>query len=154
MLGVSIGALAVATAAVASPVALPLEFPGPSGWTQTAVQSPTPTRKVLQWRLAGTAATSLTFLSDAATAYSEALAALKKSLSDNGVQPAVNKDVACRNATGHVVEFTTGPDGSQIVIHRMYVPDGTGTDMITYTRAVGNDFDGEVKKSESAFCGI
>ncbi len=94
-----------------------------------------------------------TYIRDGSAPYAGALATILKNFSDNNIKPAMNKDITCQGKTGHVVEFATGPDGKKVLINRMLVPDGTGVVTITYARSDGSDFDNEVKKSETTFCG-
>ena len=70
----------------------------------------------------------------------------------NNIKPSFDKGLPCRGKTGHEVDFAVGPDGHQILIQRVVVPDGNGIDTVTYTRTTGTIFDPEVKKSETTFC--
>ncbi len=128
-------------------------FPSPEGWSHVSVPPPTDaTRQFDQWHIAGDIAT-VTYIRDGSAPYAGALATILKNFSDNNIKPAMNKDITCQGKTGHVVEFATGPDGKKVLINRMLVPDGTGVVTITYARSDGSDFDNEVKKSETTFCG-
>jgi hypothetical protein len=127
-------------------------FEGPPGWTRTDVGSPTPTRTISQWQIAGDTSTSITFIQDSSITYAATLAAMSKNFSDNAIKLAVNKDIACVGGTGHVVEFTAGPDGSRTIFNRLVLPEGEGVATLTYTRADGNAFDDDVRKAEAAFC--
>ena len=82
----------------------------------------------------------------------DALAAIEKNFSTNKIRPATDKDVPCQGKTGHEIDFAVGPEGHQLIIHRVIVPDGTGIDTVTYARADGTVFDPDVKKSEDAYC--
>jgi hypothetical protein len=127
-------------------------FPSPAGWSHNAPPATTdPTRVVEQWHIAGDVA-SVTFIKDTGTAYSDALAAIEKNFSTNKIRPATDKDVPCQGKTGHEIDFAVGPEGHQLIIHRVIVPDGTGIDTVTYARADGTVFDPDVKKSEDAYC--
>jgi len=127
-------------------------FPGPSGWSHMAsTVSPDPNRTVQQWHIAGDPA-SVTFITDTTTPYADAVAAIEKNFSTNNIKPATDKDVTCQGKTGHEVDFSVGPSGHQMIIHRMVVPDGTGIATITYARTDGEGFDPDVKKSETAYC--
>jgi hypothetical protein len=127
-------------------------FIGPAGWSHVDSSGQTdPNRKIEQWHIAGDVA-SVTFIKDSVTAYADALALIKNNFSTNKIRPAQDKDFPCQGKVGHVVEFTTGPDGHAIVINRILVPDGAGVDTITYVRSDGNPFDSDVKKSETDFC--
>jgi hypothetical protein len=142
--------LAASVAAPADPAAV--DFPGPSGWSHMATTAaPDPTRTVMQWHIAGDPA-SVTFIKDASTTYADAVAAIEKNFSTNNIKPATDKDVTCQGKTGHEVDFAVGPDGHQMIIHRMIVPDGAGIATITYARSDGSAFDSDVKKSETAYC--
>lgn len=139
------------TAAFATPAT---DFVGPAGWTRTDVPTPNPARSISTWQLGGDTSTSLTFITDAATSFEDALAAMNKNFSDNGIRLAVNKDEPCYGATAHVVEFTSGPDGARTIFNRLVVPLASGVATITYTRAEGNAFEGDVRKAEQAFCAL
>jgi len=149
-------AIAVATVALVSLVpageveADGTDYPGPAGWTKLDVASPTPTRAIVQWHLGGDPS-SVTFIQDSTQSYTDALAAMAKNFSDNGIKPAT-KDIPCRGAMAHVIEFKAGPDGSQTIINRLILPVGTGIATITYTRADGNPFDDDVMKAQKAYC--
>src|SRR5271156_6637070 len=144
--------LTIVFTAVAPAGAATVAFLGPSGWSadDTSAQS-TPTRRVLQWHLAGDIST-VTFVDDTGTAYADALAAIEKNFSTNKIKPSIDKDVTCQTKTAHVIEFVTGPDGHQTEINPMLVPDGAGIATITYFRSDGTSFDPAVQKSEPAFC--
>lgn len=141
-------ALPLATAASAAPVV----FPPPAGWSHVAVPPSTDTSRTFdQWHIAGDIST-VTFVRDSTGSYADALAAILKNFSDNNIRPSKNADMPCQGKTGHVVEFLTGPDGKKVVINRLLVPDTTGLVTITYARSDGSDYDGDVKKSVTAFC--
>ncbi len=149
LLAVFVLAGAAAPALAATDVA----FIGPAGWSQvdTSAAPADPNRKTEQWHIAGDVA-SVTFIKDSVTSYADALALIKTNFSTNKIRPSADKDIPCQGKTGHVVEFSTGPDGHQIVINRILVPDGNGLDTITYVRSGGTPFDSDVQKSETAFC--
>ncbi len=128
-------------------------FPAPDGWSHVAVPPSTDaTRTFDQWHIAGDIST-VTFVRDASGVYADALAAILKNFSDNNIKPSKNVDTPCQGKTAHVVEFATGPDAKKVVINRMLVPAATGLVTITYARADGSEFDKDVKKSVSTFCG-
>lgn len=142
-------------ALLAAPVAATgVAFPAPVGWSRVPVPPSTDaSRSFEQWHIAGDIAT-VTFIRDDSAAYGDALATISKNFSDNNIKPSTNKDMPCQGKTAHVVEFVTGPTGKRVVINRMLVPQGaTGLFTITYARSDGSDFDSEVKKSETSFCG-
>jgi hypothetical protein len=139
-----VGALADATS----------DFVGPTGWSHVDVPSTDPNRVVNQWHIPGDEHSSLTFIKDTTSVYADALSAIEKNFSTNGIKPGFDKDVPCHGKTGHQVEFVIGPDGHQITINRILVPDGTGIDTITYARENGDPFDPDVKKAETAFCAL
>jgi hypothetical protein len=143
---VALVSLISAGAAVADGTA----YLGPAGWTRVDVASPTPTRTIVQWHIGGDPS-SVTFIEDSTQSYTDSLAAMQKNFSDNGIKPA-SKDIPCRGATAHVIEFKAGPDGAQTIINRVMLPMGTGIATITYTRADGNPFDDEVMKAQKAYC--
>jgi hypothetical protein len=126
-------------------------FIGPSGWSHVDTGQTDPNRKIDQWHIAGDVA-SVTYIKDSATAYADALALIKANFANNKIKPSADKDFPCQGKTAHVVEFATGPDGHQILINRMLVPDGAGVDTITYVRSSDSAFDSDVKKSETTFC--
>jgi hypothetical protein len=146
-------AAVIASAALFPAVAVDADgsaYAGPTGWTRVDVASPTPTRKIVQWHIAGDPS-SVTYIEDSTQSYTDSLAAMAKNFSDNGIKPAT-KDIPCRGAMAHVIEFKAGPDGSQTIINRVMLPVGTGIATITYTRADGNPFDDDVMKAQKAFC--
>jgi hypothetical protein len=139
---------ATATGALADTVA----FVGPASWSHSPPSGATDaTRMVDQWHISGDVST-LTFIKDSSSAYSDALGAIEKNFSTNNIKASMDRDVPCRGITGHVVEFAYGPDGHRIVINRLLVPDGAGLDTITYARSDGSAFDPDVKTAEAAFC--
>ncbi len=127
-------------------------FGGPPGWAHADATAPAPgaTRTVDQWHLG--ALSTVTFVKDDSVAYADALATIEKNFSANSIKPAIDKDLSCQGKTGHVIDFSTGPDGHKIAINRVLVPDGSGIVTITYTRADGSTFDEGVQKAESAYC--
>lgn len=128
-------------------------FAGPAGWSRAAAVSPGDAMHQFdQWHIAGDAATTVTFIKDGTTAYADALGRIEKNFADNKIKPATDKDFTCQGKTGHVIEFSTGPDGHKIVINRLLVPDGAGVDTVTYSRADGSAFDPDVQKAETAYC--
>ncbi len=133
---------------VGSARAADIAFAGPPGWDKASVAPSTDTaRSVQQWQHSGDVQ-SLIVIRDTSTSYDDALAAIAKNLSSNQIKPATDADRACAGKTAHVIEFTTGP----VTINRIVVPDGSGIVTITYTRPAGAKFDGDVKKSEEAYC--
>ena len=107
----------------------------------------------MQWHIAGDVST-VTFIADPSNPYADALAAIEQNFKTNGIKPATNKDTTCQGKAGHIVEFTTGPDGHKIVINRLLVPYGQGVITVTYARSDGSPFDADVKKSETTYCGV
>jgi hypothetical protein len=139
---------ATAAAAFADSVA----FVGPAGWSHSPPPAATdPQRSVDQWHLSGDIST-LTFIRDTATTYADALAAVEKNVTTNRIKTTADRDMPCRGTTGHVVEFSYGPDGNKIIMNRIMVPDGPGLDTVTYARSDGSIFDPDVKKAETTFC--
>ena len=142
--------LLCALAATAAPAAA-ADFVGPPGWP--AVPVPTSTdvsRTFKQWHLGDVA--TVTYIKDASLSYTDALGNIQKNFSTNNIKPSIDKDEPCQGKNGHVVEFTTGPDGHRIVINRVLVPDGNGVQTITYTRQEGSVVDNDVTKAETDFC--
>ena len=127
------------------------DYLGPNGWSKADVPSPTPTRSITQWHIAGDTTTSVTYIQDSTQSFTDSIAAMTKNFADNGIKP-MQKDLPCRGATAHMVEFKAGPDGHQTIINRVIVTQGTGIASITYTRADGNPFDNDVMKAETAYC--
>jgi hypothetical protein len=140
-------------AAVAAPAtAADVAFPGPAGWKHVDPPASTDaTRKSDQWHIPGDVAT-VTFIADTSNAYGDALGAIEQNFKSNGIKPATDKDMPCQGKTGHMVEFSTGPDGHKIIINRLLVPSGAGVVTITYARADGTAFDTDVKASETTYC--
>jgi hypothetical protein len=126
-------------------------FTSPSGWSEDTALSSDPAHPTMQWHLPGDPSTSLTF-SQTTRAYDDALGAIRTNLTTNKIKASVDKDITCQGKTGHVVEFSAGPDGHKIVINRMLVPTSDGVIAITYTRDDGTAFDSDVKKSEDTWC--
>jgi hypothetical protein len=128
-------------------------FDGPSDWSHSGpTVAADGSRTVNQWHLAGDVQ-SITYISDANTSYADALATIEQNFAAQHIKPAIDQDTACSGKAGHVVEFTTGPDGHRVAINRILVPHGAGVITLTYTRAEGAPFDDEVKKAETAYCG-
>jgi hypothetical protein len=139
--------------AVPALAAAATDFTGPAGWSVVDNPAPpAPNQTIKQWHLAGDIST-LIFIKDPSTPYSDALDAIEKNFSTNKIKAAADKDVPCQGKTGHVIEFGTGPSGHQTIINRVLVPDGPGVDTITYFRSDGSPFDPDVKKAETDFCG-
>ena len=130
----------------------PPAFVGPPGWSHNPPAATDPNRTIDQWHLSGDVS-SVTFIKDTSTTYTAAVAAIEKNFSTNKIKPAADKDMSCRGTTAHLVEFAIGPDGHQVDIQRLVVPDGNGVDTVTYTRSNGSVFDPDVKKSETTYCG-
>ncbi|MFY9779292.1 MAG: hypothetical protein WAJ85_02135 [Candidatus Baltobacteraceae bacterium] len=128
-------------------------FSGPADWSHSGpTVSPDGSRTVDQWHLSGDVQ-SLTFIRDATTSYADALAAIEQNFAAQRIKATIDKDLPCDGKTGHVVEFTTGPDGHRVAINRILVPDGSGVVTLTYTRDDGSRVDDEVKKAETSYCG-
>ena len=146
-------AILAATAAVALPAAAFADaaFPPPSGWSHVDVAATDPAHTIQQWHIAGDVS-SLTYAKDTGTSYADALARIQKNFADNKIRPAKDKDMPCQGKTAHVIEFATGPDGHQVVINRLLVPDAAGVDTVTYVRSDGAVFDADVQKSIAAYC--
>ncbi|MBD5657684.1 MAG: hypothetical protein IAI50_21285 [Candidatus Eremiobacteraeota bacterium] len=144
--------LSATIAAFALPAAAAdVPYDGPAGWSHAPPASTDTARKVDQWHISGDVST-VTFIADSTSAYSDAVGAIEQNFKTNGIKAATDKDMTCQGKTGHVVEFTVGPDGHKIVINRLLIPSGTGVVTITYTRSDGSTFDSAVKKSETAYC--
>jgi hypothetical protein len=140
--------LSLATAASAA-----VTFVGPEGWRHVEQTTPSDgVHKVDQWKLAGDTPQSVTVFQDSSTSFADSLAAVKKNFADNHIRPAVDKDQPCMGRPSHVVEYSVGPDGHQIIVNRLIVPDGAGVVTITYARGQGDDFDSDVRKALTTFC--
>lgn len=128
-------------------------FTGPSGWSAnpSTTAATDPAHAVMQWHLPGDNSASLTYLRTT-TSYDDSLAAIHANFTTNKIKPSVDKDLPCRGKTGHVVEFSTGPDGHKVVIWRMLVPESDGVVAITYARASDDGFDPAVQQAETAYC--
>jgi hypothetical protein len=146
-------ALAASTATAA---AADVAFVGPSGWSHMGQQSPDQTRKFDQWKLGGGGndpAQTVTFISDTTSSYADALALIKKNFADNHIKASADADTTCHGKQGHVIEFSSGPEGKEIVIKRILIPqDPSGLITITYARAKDDPYDDDVKKSIETFC--
>ncbi len=144
--------LAVFVAAPVTTLAADVAYAGPPGWAHVDVAAPSDANHAFaQWHIPGDIAT-VTFIRDATTRYADVLANIHKNFSDNGIKTSIDKDIPCRGAAAHVIEFSTGPEGKKVVINRMLVPITKGVATITYSRADGSTFDSDVQKSETAFC--
>lgn len=145
--------LAIVAATALPALADGAAFVGPAGWsssgTPTGGDPAHPT--LLQWHLPGDSAASVTYL-HTTTSYDDSLAAIHTNFTTNHIRPALDKDLPCQGKTGHVVEFSFGPDDHKIVINRILLPAPDGVVTITYSRADGTPFDAEVQKSEATFC--
>ena len=141
-----------AAAAAADPATFTLGFP----WTTVAQTDPPPasggTRKLSQWHVSGEA-DSFTMIEDASGSYADSLALIEKNFSDNHVKPSIDKNFTCSGMTGRMVEFIVGPDGHQVFINRVLLPESpSGLLTFTYVRS-DKDWDGSVTKSMKAYCG-
>jgi hypothetical protein len=143
----------MSTAFAQTPAAFTLGFP----WTKNssdAPAAPDSTRKQTQWHIAG-ASDTFTMVDDSTASYADALAAIQKNFSDNHVKPSVNKDFTCAGKMGHIVEFTAGPDGHQVVINRVLLPETPTAGLLTFTYLrTDKDWDDSVLKSMKAYCGV
>ena len=95
----------------------PPAFVGPPGWSHNPPAATDPNRTIDQWHLSGDVS-SVTFIKDTSTTYTDAVAAIEKNFSTNKIKPAADKDMSCRGTTAHLVEFAIGPDGHQVDIQR------------------------------------
>jgi hypothetical protein len=130
-------------------------FVGPPGWSHAAPVSSDPTRTLDQWKLGGGATDpgqTVTFISDTTASYTDTLAVIKKNFADNHIKPSEDADMPCQGKQAHVVEFTIGPSGHEVVINRLLVPETPGLVTITYSRAKDYNFDDDVKKAIGTFC--
>jgi hypothetical protein len=135
-----------------TPAPFALGFP----WTKIATDPPAPdaTRKQTQWHISG-ASDTFTMVDDSTASYTDAMAAIQKNFTDNHVKPSVNKDFTCAGKAGHIVEFTAGPDGHQVVINRLLLPETPASGLVTFTYLrTDKDWDDSVLKSMKAYCGI
>ena len=144
-------AVALPTLAAAADIA----FVGPSGWSHTGQPAPDPTHKFDQWKFGGGGgfpAQTVTFMSDSTGSYADSLALIRKNFADNHIKTSLDADKQCQGKQGHVVEFTVGPEGKEIVITRILVPADPGVVTITYARGKEDGFDDDVKKSIDSYC--
>jgi hypothetical protein len=119
--------------------------------------SPAPgaTRKLSQWHISGGGADTFTLVDDSAASYADALALIEKNFTDNHVKTSVNKDFTCAGKAGHMVEFSAGPEGHQVVINRLLVPETPTAGVLTFTYVrTSPDWDPSVIKSMKAYCGV
>ncbi len=141
-----------ATLAAAADVA----FVGPPGWSHVGQQSPDQTRTFDQWKLGGGGgdpAQTVTFISDSTSSYTDTLALIKKNFADNHIKASADDDMACHGQQAHVIQFSSGPEGKEIIIRRILVPQGPkGLVTITYARAKDDPDDADVQKSIATFC--
>jgi hypothetical protein len=146
------GLAAVATAAsAADTVAFTLSSPWTAGESQAAADG---SRKFNQWHVPGDPTTTVTLIEDTTTSYTDSLGMIEKNFSDNHIKTSINKDFTCAGKTAHDVEFATGPDGHQVTINRILIPDGTGVMTVTYARAASDGgWDKAVLDSVKAYCG-
>ena len=140
-------ALSLATAASAA-----VTFVGPDGWSHSGQPSPDGKVQFDQWKLGGDTPQTVTVIQDSGTSFADSLAAVKTNFSNNKIRPAIDKDQDCLGRPSHVVEYTVGPDGHQITVNRLIVPDGAGVVTITYARGQKDDFDSDVRKALTTFC--
>jgi hypothetical protein len=142
-------------ASTALAAAADVAFVGPSGWSHVGQLSPDQTRRFDQWKLGGgpnDTAQTVTFISDSTSSYSDTLAQIRKNFSENRIKTSADADLACHGQQSHVIEFTSGPEGKEVVIRRILVPlTPTGLITITYSHDKTDD-DPDVKKSIETFC--
>jgi len=125
-------------------------------WTKVASDPPAPdaTRKQTQWHIVGDPGT-FTMVDDSTASYADALAAIQKNFTDNHVKPSINKDFTCAGKMGHMVEFSAGPDGHQVVINRLLLPEAPASGLLTFTYLrTDKDWDPMVLKSMTTYCGV
>ena len=130
-------------------------FTGPSGWSHVPPAVTDPSRTMDQWKLGGDATDAgqtVTFINDKSGSYADTLAAIKKNFSDNHIKTSADADMPCQGKQGHVVEFTIGPTGREVIINRLLVPEANGLVTITYSRGKDYSFDDDVKKAIDKFC--
>lgn len=139
--------LSLATAASAA-----VTFVGPDGWSHTGAPSSDGTHKFDQWKLGGDPPQTVTVIQDSGTTYADSLAAVKKNFAENHIRPGIDKDQTCLGRPSHDVEYTVGPEGHQIVVNRLIVPDGTGVVTVTYARGEKDDPDKDVQTAMKNFC--
>jgi hypothetical protein len=142
---------ALAALGVASAASAAVTFVGPDGWHHVDQPSTDSVHKFDQWKISGTAQ-SLTVIQDSSTTYADSLGAVKANFAAQHINPALDKDEPCMGRPSHVVEYTVGPEGHQIIVNRLIVPDGSGVVTVTYARAHDDAFDADVKKAITNFC--
>jgi hypothetical protein len=148
---VSLGALGAGLSA-ATAASAAVSFTGPAGWSHVDQPNSDGVHKFDQWRLPGDPPQTVTVIQDSSMTFADALASVRKNFADNHIRPGIDKDETCLGRPSHTVEFTVGPDGHQITVNRMIVPDGTGVVTITYARGKDYDYDADAKKALTTFC--
>jgi hypothetical protein len=141
---------ALAALGVASAASAAVTFVGPDGWHHVDQPSTDSVHKFDQWKMSG-ANQTITIIQDSSTAYADSLGAVRKNFADNHIRASIDKDEPCMGRPSHVVEYTVGPEGHQIIVNRLIVPDGNGVVTVTYARDIP-DFDPDAKKALTAFC--
>lgn len=137
-----------------TPAQFTLGFPWQRNSTDAAPASDS-TRKQTQWHISGGGSDSFTMVDDSAASYADSLAAILKNFSDNHVKPAINKDFTCGGKAGHMVEFAAGPDGHQLIINRLLLPETPASGLLTFTYVrMDKDWDPAVIKALTAYCGV
>ncbi len=142
-----LGSLAAAGNGPAFTLGFPWKFVDPD-----ANAPPPATRKSSQWHIPDEVDT-FTLVDDSTQSYADSLTLIETNFSSNHVKPAVNKDLTCDGKTGHMVEFSAGPPGHQVIINRVLLPETPTAGVLTFTYVRSDkDWDPAVIKSMKAFC--
>jgi len=141
-------------AAAADSPAFSLGFPWKAVDSDASV-TPSTTRKQSQWHIPDDVST-FTLVDDSTQSYADSLTLIQTNFSSNHVKPSVDKDFTCDGKAGHMVEFSTGPTGHQVIINRLLLPETPTAGVLTFTyvrSSSDKDWDPAVVKSMKAFCG-
>jgi hypothetical protein len=125
-------------------------FAGPaSGWDHTVGATATPQTPRGQETWKKSDGELLTYLSDGALSYDDALGMVKKNIADNGLKPSVDTDRKCDGRRAHELEMTFGTT----IVHQIIVDDAPGLTKLTYTRPQGTPVGADVTSTLNAYCG-
>jgi hypothetical protein len=144
-------AAALAFAACMLPAAAGAQraFSGPAGWDHTASGAPgaAAPSSIETWKKGEQ---SVSVLTDTSVAYADVLARVRKNIGDNGIHPAVDRDLTCGGKPAHEVEMTLGTT----TFHQLLIDEGTGqgSTRVTYSRPQSAPAATEVAAALSAYC--
>jgi hypothetical protein len=141
------GLCAAAAAAAIKP------FPPPSGWDHVQQQAPPGTIMLVWTKDSGPLQQTLTVVDDPNEAYADAVQRVQKNITANKFKVSANHDQLCNGVTGHLFAMAYGPDVGRVAVDRLILPDGTGSEQITYMRPEPEPFAGEIKSELNTYCG-